>query len=232
MNIRRLFWLGAAVLFAIAALIAIGAVLGGHLGRTQWDILGTCAIAFITGSTALAGVACLDRGLVRPVGAAAVALGGLAFVVWTAGLWSEAESEGLWKLAGVVAVWMLAALVYTTLILVASARKSPGWIVVGTLGAAVLAALVGSVMIVAENGDAWQLLAVLVILTLLGYIGTPILQRFSAAGEPHPPAERLLGTIANVDVLAVRGDSRSLRIGEQAIRLDAGEAIVVRRRTR
>ena len=30
MSIRRLFWLGAAVLFSIAALIAIVAVVGGH----------------------------------------------------------------------------------------------------------------------------------------------------------------------------------------------------------
>ena len=211
MTIRRLFWLGAAILFAIAALIAIAAVLNGHLGRTQWDVLGTCGIAFITGSTVLAGLACLERGLVRPVAVAAMVLGASSFVIWTAGLWSEADSKALWKLAGILAVWMLAAFVCTTLVLLTSARKSPPWLVVGTIGAACLAAITASVMILAENGDAWQLLAILVILMLLGYLVTPILQRFTAAGEGQPQAERLLGSVAGIDVVAVRGDSHTVQ---------------------
>ena len=59
MSIRRLFWLGAAVLSSVAALVAIGAVLGSGLGRTQDRILETCGIAFVCGAAALAGYACL-----------------------------------------------------------------------------------------------------------------------------------------------------------------------------
>ena len=68
----------------------------------------------------------------------------------------------------------------------------------------------------------------LVILTALGYALTPVLQRFWAAAEHAPPAERLLGSVAGVDVVAVRGDGRSLRIGERSVRVEPGESIVVR----
>jgi hypothetical protein len=47
MRIRRLFRLGAAVLFSIAALVAIAAVLGSGFGETQGRILATCGIAFV-----------------------------------------------------------------------------------------------------------------------------------------------------------------------------------------
>jgi hypothetical protein len=64
MSIRRLFWLGAAVLFTIAALVAIAAVLSGSFGTTQEHILETCGIAFLCGAATLAGLAAVDRGVI------------------------------------------------------------------------------------------------------------------------------------------------------------------------
>jgi hypothetical protein len=49
-SIRRLFWLEAAVLFSIAALVAIAAVLSGSFGTTQEHVLETCSIAFVYGA--------------------------------------------------------------------------------------------------------------------------------------------------------------------------------------
>ena len=49
MSIRRLFWLEAAVLFSIAALVAIAAVLSGSFGTTQEHVL-ECSIAFVCGA--------------------------------------------------------------------------------------------------------------------------------------------------------------------------------------
>ena len=117
MSIRRLFWLGAAILFSIAALVAIAAVLGGSFGATQGHILETCGIAFVCGATALAGLACVDRGVIVLVGWVAVALGLTSFVTWTAGAWSEPSSDGFWKVAGLFGVWTFAALIVTTLAL-------------------------------------------------------------------------------------------------------------------
>src|SRR5262245_38598979 len=123
MRLRRLFWLGAAVLFSVAALVGIAAVLRGHFDTTQWRVMATCAIAFITGSTALAGLACIERGVLRPAGVGGIVLGRASFAVWTAGVWSDAGTGGAhWKLAAVVATWTVVSLIVTTLRLLAGPR--------------------------------------------------------------------------------------------------------------
>lgn len=125
MSIRRLFWLGAAILFCVAALVAIVAVLGVGFGETQGRIPATCGIAFVCGAATLAGVACIDRGVILSVG--------------------------------------------------------------------------------------WPTVAV-------GFAQAP------------PAAERLLGTLGEIEVLAVRGEGRSVTIGSSRTRLSASEGIVLRER--
>jgi len=229
-SIRRLFWLGAAVLFVVAALVAIAAVLSGSFGATQQHILETCAIAFVCGGATLAGLACIDRGVIRTVGWVASGLGIATFVVWTGGVWTETSSNGYWKLAGVLGVWTLAALIVTTLRLLASSPRLLGALVPATWATAILLAAVSSVMILGGDGGPWKFLIVLVILTLLGYALTPVLQRFWAGADASPVAERLLGTLGNVEVFAVRGDGRSVTIGTSRTRVASTEGIVLRER--
>jgi hypothetical protein len=228
MSIRRLFWLGAAILFSVAALVAIAAVLGGDFGETQGRVLATCAIAFVCGATALAGFACLDRGVIQLVAWIAIALGLGSFALWTGAAWQESPGTGYWQVTGVFGVWTLAALVVTTLRLLASSPKLLGTVVPGTWAAAALAAVVSSEMILATDGGPWQLVVVLVILTALGYALTPALQRFSAVAEGAPAAERLLGTLGGIDVFAVRGEGRSVTIGSKRMQLASNEGIVLR----
>lgn len=230
MSIRRLFWLGAAVLFSIAALVAVGAVLGAGFGDTQAHILETCGIAFVCGAAILAGYACLDRGVIRPAASAAVLLGAGSFLVWTGGTWSQTSSEAYWRLAGILGTWTLAALVATTQRLLATSPRLLGTLVPATSAAAVLAALVGTGMILAEDGGPWKLLIVLLILIALGYALIPALQRFWAAGEAKETAERLLGTLGNIDVFAVEGEGGSVTIGSSRARLASSEGIALRER--
>jgi hypothetical protein len=68
-------------------------------------------------------------------------------------------------------------------------------------GAARGAALVATVMILRESGDGWQLFAVLLILPLLAEVLAPILERYAASDGA--PAERLLGVVGGVEVVAV-----------------------------
>ena len=231
MNIRRLFWLGAAILFSIAALVAIAAVLGGSFGATQEHILETCGIAFVCGATALAGLACVDRGVILPIGWAAVAFGLTSFVTWTAGAWREPSGDGFWKVAGLLGVWTFAALIVTTLRLLASSPRLIGTLVPATWAAVLLAAAVSTEMILAEEGGPWKLLVVLVILTALGYALTPVLQRYSAGAEAQTAAERLLGTLGDIEVFAVRGEARSVTIGSNRMPLASSEGIVLRELT-
>ena len=231
MSIRRLFWLGAAVLFSVAALVAIAAVLGGSFGTTQERIIEMCGIAFVCGAATLAGLACVDRGVILPVAWATVVLGIATFAAWTGGIWQDGTPDSYWKVAGILGVWTLAGLVVTTLRLLVSSPKLLGTVVRGTWAAAVIAAVVGTEMILSEDSGPWKLVVVLVILTALGYALTPVLQRFWAAAEPTERAERLLGTVGGIDVFAVRGDGRSVTIGSSHARLSSSEGIVLRERS-
>ena len=220
MSIRRLFWLGAAVLFSIAALVAIAAVLGGSFGTTQEHILEMCGIAFVCGAATLAGLACIDRGVIPTVGWLTVVLGVATFVVWTGAVWQDSTSAtptGRSPASSVSGRSLRSS--SRRLRLFVSSPRLLGTVVPATWAAAVIAAAVSTEMILAEDGGPWKLVVVLVILTALGYALTPALQRFWAAAEPGERAERLLGTLGGIDVFAVRGDGRSVTIGSSRTRL-------------
>jgi hypothetical protein len=231
MRIRRLFWLGAATLFSIAALVAIAAVLGGDFGDTQARILATCGIAFVCGGATLAGLACLDRGVIREAAWATVVIGIASFAAWTGAAWQEDAGKGYWKLAGVLGIWTLTGLIVTTLRLIASSPRLLGTVVPATWGAVGVAALLSTEMVLGEDGGPWQLVLVLLILTGLGYALTPVLQRLWADSEAPAAAERLLGTLGNIEVFAVRGEGRSVTIGSSRTRLASSEGIVLRERS-
>ena len=230
MNIRRLFWLGAAILFSIAALIAIIAVVSGSFGDTEGRILATCGLAFVCGSLALAGVACLDRELVRPAAWAAIVLGVTSFGIWTGGLWTDRVGTAYLRTGGIVSVWLVPALIVTTSRLVASSPRLLRTVVPATSVAATIAATLGSVMILGKTGRPWKFELVLVILTALGYALIPALQRFWASAQTSV-TERLLGTLGNIDVFVVRGAGRSVTIGSTSAKLASSEGIVLREHT-
>ena len=206
---------GAAILFAIAALVAIVAVLGGRLGGDAVARRSARAGSRSSAGATLAGLACLDarRSSGRsPI--AAVVLG--ARVLRGRGparLRTSADARVLEARRRRRRVDARGAQRARRSSCVTSARVAAR-LVVGTIGARVLAAVRGELDDPSrEFGDAWQLVAVRVILTLLGYIATPILQRFSAAAEAPPPAERLLGSVADVERSQCAGDAQPVQIG-------------------
>jgi hypothetical protein len=93
-----------------------------------------------------------------------------------------------------------------------------------TIACAIGAGLVASAMVLRENGDARPLFAVLLILTLLGEVPTPILERSAAHEVRH--AVRGLGSL---DVPVHRAGKRVVRIGDRETPLEANESVVVRR---
>ena len=227
--LRRIFLLGAAALVSVAALVAIVTILSGDFGETEGKIFATLATTFAAGSTLLAGLACLGRGVSRPVAAAGAVLASAGFVLWSAQIWGEFDSEGYWKVLGILTAWALALLVTMTTRLMLDSPVLIRRLYPFTAGAAAGAAAIATVMLLRENGDGWQLFAILLILALLGETLAPILERYGAATER--PAERVLGVVGGAEVVAVRGrDSRSVRIGGTRQRLAAGEELVVRER--
>jgi hypothetical protein len=226
--LRRIFLLGAAGLVSFAALLAIGVVVNGEFGDTEGDIFATIATTFVAGSTVIAGLACLGQDRSRVLGIAGVVLASAGFLLWTAQIWGGYSSDGYWKLIGLVTAWALALLVATTARLMTSSPRLERTLWRATAGSAFGAALIASVMILRERGDGWELFAVLLILTLLGEVLTPILDRYAAADDRS--AERVLGVVGGAEIVAVRGSRHAVRIGERLEPLRAGESVLVRER--
>lgn len=230
MSLRRVFLLGAAALASVAALVAIVTVVSGDFGGTEAKIFATIATTFAAGSALVAGLALLGRRESPLLGYAGIGLALTGFVLWSAQIWGEFAGDGYWKLVGVLTAWSLAVLIVTTNRLMLSSPSLVRVLYPATGAAAGGAALVVTVMILRENGDGWQLFAVLLILALLAEVLAPILERFG--GSRERPAERLLGVVGGAEVFAVNGgNARLVQVGDASARLDAGESIVVRARS-
>ena len=230
MSLRRVFLLGAAALASVAALVAIVTVLTGSFGETEGKIFATLATTFAAGSALVAGLALLGRRESRILGYVGIGLALAGFVLWSAQIWGEFAGEGYWKLVGILTAWSVAVLIVTTNRLMLSSPSLVRVLYPATGAAAGGAALVATVMILRENGDGWQLFAVLLILALLAEVLAPILERYGTSNER--PAERLLGVVGGVEVVAVNGrNARLVQVGGTSARLDAGESVVVRARS-
>jgi hypothetical protein len=230
MSLRRIFLLGAATIVSVAALVAIAAIVNGNFGDTEGKIFATLATAFVAGSTAIAGIACLERGVSRSFAVLGVLLATFGFLLWADQIWEEHHSGGYWKLLGLLLAWTLATLVVTTTRLMTRSTRVERTLFRATAVAAVGAGLTVSAMILRDNGDGWQLFAVLLVLALLGETLTPIVERYVAATSEQAPSERVLGAIGGAVVVAVRGGraGRSIRLGDREIPIADDEQIVVR----
>jgi hypothetical protein len=230
MSLRRIFLLGAATIVSIAALVAIAAIVNGDFGDTEGKIFATLATAFVAGSTAIAGIACLERGVSQPFAVLGLLLATFGFLLWADEIWEQHHSSGYWKLLGLLLTWTLAMLIVTTTRLMTRSQRVERSLFRATTVAAVGAGLAVSSMILRENGDGWQLFAVLLVLALLGETLTPIVERYAVAASDQGPSERVLGTIGGAVVVAVQGGpaGRSIRLGDREIPLADDEQIVVR----
>lgn len=223
--LRSLYLRGAAALAGVAALAAIATVLSGDFGETEGKIFATIAATFVGGSAVVAGIACLGRAS-GALGTAGIVLAIGGFVLWTEQIWAEHESDTYWKVLGLLLTWTLATLVGMASALMTRTQRH---LHLATLSCAAAAGLFASVMILREQGDGWQAFAVFLILTLLGLILTPIFERSRELEQR--PEERVLGSLGDVTVIAVRQPGkRVVRIGDQEASLAADESVVLRAR--
>ena len=94
-RLSRIFWIGAAVVLAAAALVAIAAILRGDFSDSDGRILVTLAALLYTGGAGLAGLVLADSGPARALGLAVAGFAPvcLAIVAWA--IWSFVfEGEG------------------------------------------------------------------------------------------------------------------------------------------
>jgi hypothetical protein len=147
-------------------------------------------------------------------------------VLWAEQIWAEHDSDGYWKLLILILTWTLAVLLVSTNRLLIHSERLARTLYPATAAVTGAAALVATVMLLREEGDGWQLFAVLLILAVLGEVLAPILDRYAATAEA--PAERLLGTVGGASVFAVRGLARTVRLNGSQVQLRDDEGIVVR----
>lgn len=222
-RLARIFWLGAAALLVVAALVALSAVLGGDFSETDGRILGTLAALLLAGGTFISGLVLVerDRALLGRV-AAVVAPIGLALLCYA--IWDfvfDGEDDA-WRWGWLGALLLIATLVAVTARLLAeSAPLTPLAIATGLLAA--LAAAVSAYAIWGNESDAvGKTLAVLWILTAACYFLIPVLERFR--GETPDPEIRVLATLDDVQLVLTRSTNGLV------VELAPGERLALRRR--
>jgi len=224
----RIFWIGAAGILVLAALVALLAVLRGDFSDTDGRILLTLAVLLYCGGAAITGLALADRGPLPQFGwvvaaASPIALGLVLAAIW-AFVWEE-ENEPWNKLAWSSVLVLLAGLLATTALLLARGRMLQR-LAMGAGGLAVLAAAVSIVGIWSEpTGDSFvKVVAALWIVTVLAYFLVPVLGRFTAAGTSATQT-RVLAHLDGIELVATHG-----REGVIDLRLAPGERLALRRR--
>jgi hypothetical protein len=225
-RLARVFWLGAAAILVVAALISLVAVLRGSFSDTDGRILGTLGALLYCGAASLAGLALVDRRLVPALGWAMVGLSAVAFALLVGAIW--ADGDGPWRLALSAALFLLAGLVATTGLLLTT-RPALQRLV---LAAGVLAGIAVSLTLVPiwrdeDPGSALaKAMGVAWILAALAYLLAPVLQRWTAVGELET-GERVLGTLDGVELVATREPGDALLVTGRS---KPGERLVLRRR--
>lgn len=226
-KLTRLFWIGAAVVLAAAALVAIVAVLRGGFSDTDGKILGTLAALLACSGTVIAGLALVERRRLVALGWTALPVAAIAFVLLEVAMWSETDSDTLGR-ATTTAWLVLAAVVLATTALLLARRAT--LVRVALVASLLVAAAAGATIAAIWSGDdpsdtALKAIATLWILAVLAWFLVPVLSRLLAA-PPEPGVDRVLAAEGDVELVATRAP------GGRGIdpRLEPGERLVLRRR--
>jgi peptidoglycan/LPS O-acetylase OafA/YrhL len=219
----RIFWIGAAGILVLAALVAIAAIARGDFGDTDAQILGTLFASLLAGATAISGLALLERRTLVAFAWTCIGVATVTFVVIGVAIWSDGDAVD-WEWAARAIVVLIGLLIVATqrLLLKVDAFRP---LVVGTAAAAALATLLTCVGIGADNRDGlWQFTAICWIAAGLGFLLLPVLQRWRAAPPRVPGIDRVIAQLDGVELVATRSESGL------ELRLAPDERLLLRRR--
>lgn len=178
----RAVWTFSGLALAAAAVVAIVAIAAGDFGDTFWRIIGTIATLFVAGAAVLAALELLARRQLRLLAWAVLVTAPAAGVTLLIATWKDSISTTYANGLTMSVLFLLAGIVATTLRLIARLDR-PAVIVVFVsemLVTAALVALAVPLIWIADVPDAaLRALLVLLVLTLLGYVLTPVVQRLT-----------------------------------------------------
>jgi hypothetical protein len=223
-RLARTFWLGAAALLVVAALVAIVALLRGEMTETDAHILLTLGALFVTGATGLAGLALVDADRYSALGWTVAALAPVEFATLAYWIWSGSEGDDALSKIGTTALLLVAGQVaiVTQLLLLANRRLLPLAIATDVLIGAAIGGAIVAIWTEPDNTTWAKLLAAAWILAALGWFLLPVLQRYTAAAGTD---DRVLDQLDGVELVATRSHTGL------DVRLARGERLILRRRT-
>src|SRR5258707_508249 len=99
-ELLRLFWIGAATILVVAALVALAAVVTGSFDSTDAKILGALGTLLLAGAVATVGAALREARRSAELGAILVGAGPVLGLIAVAAIWNEFDSDGLSRAAG------------------------------------------------------------------------------------------------------------------------------------
>ncbi|HWO81403.1 hypothetical protein [Gaiella sp.] len=226
-RLARVFWLGAAAILVVAALISLVAILGGGFSETDGRILATLGSLLYTGAAALAGLALAEREKARPLGLALLGLSAVTFVLLAAAIWG-ADGDTAWRIALSGALYLVAGLVATTgLLLTTRPALQRLALVAGALTVVAVSLTLVPIWQDDLGSTLGKVMGVAWILAALAYFLGPVLQRWSAVGEAES-GPRVLASLDGVELVATRLPVEDVLVTK---RPRSGEQLVLRRRT-
>ena len=224
----RVFWIGAAGIVVLAALVALVGIVRGSFSGTDARILVTLAALLYAGGAGIAGLALSERATAPLVGrlVALAAPIGLALMLWA--IWAfvdEGDNEPQVKLAWSAVLALLAGLLTATALLLA---RAPALVRLaassGALAAVAAGLSIAGIWAGSSDSSFLKVLAALWILAAVAYFLVPILGRFSSAAQTAAPELRVLAELDGVELVATRAGTGL------DVRLAPGERLQLRRR--
>ena len=187
-ELLRLFWIGAATILVVAALVALAAVTTGNFDTTDAKILGALGTLLLAGAVATVGAALREAQRSPLLGGLLAAGAPVLGLVAVAAIWNEFDADSLARAAGASYVLLATGLLIGTARVLVGDRPSLMPLFGVNCGLAVIGASLSVVAIFAAHASAGygKLLAAVWILAVLAYVLIPVGRRLSAA--PATPA--------------------------------------------
>jgi hypothetical protein len=164
----------------LAALLAIGAVLGGSFGELHARVCASAGTISAASVCALACAAFRERERGRTLGNVGIALAGIAAVAILLMIWSDG-GEWPWRVTIILAVWA-AATAHAELLWLPRLRANHQWTQRALVGAIGVLSILLTVLILgdADNEEMIRLTVVVAILVALLTLVVPILAKIGA----------------------------------------------------
>jgi hypothetical protein len=231
-RLSRIFWIGAATILVVAALIGLVAILRGRFTDTDARIILTLVGSLLAGGTLLAGLALHERSLAPRASRLVLVAAPACFVLILYGIWAFRDEDGghATQVAWSGVLVLVATLLAATARSLASAMPSVG--LARACAALATAAALTTLFAVWRHhpGSALaKLIAALWILTALAFFLVPIVRRWTAAAEAAGDS-RVLASLGDVELVATRTPEDGVVV--EYPQLARGERLVLRARSR